>query len=141
MQRWQQEEYRQFVCFPDDCASGPCRYGSECKDGVNTFTCNCDTTVSTGTLCETRVDSCASSSCRDTATCHAFADNIAVCLCKPGYEPGETLRCVESVWAQIERCVRRASGNSFSDWPSHTLNLSVHCVDWTMCQRCRYFRI
>lgn len=41
----------------DECESNPCMQGSECKDGINGFTCECQAGL-TGKYCEINIDDC-----------------------------------------------------------------------------------
>ncbi|XP_071786308.1 uncharacterized protein [Asterias amurensis] len=66
----------------DDCAgSNDCQNGV-CRDGVNTYTCDC-TAGYMGDLCE-RVAYCADLPCQF-GTCYEVADRFT-CACDPGYD-------------------------------------------------------
>ncbi|TNF32367.1 MAG: hypothetical protein EP329_10460 [Deltaproteobacteria bacterium] len=70
----------------DDCDPNPCENGGTCADGVNSFTCTCETGFS-GPTCAT-ADPCTPNPCKNGATCTAGLDG-AECACPAGYWGGD----------------------------------------------------
>ena len=64
-------------------ASDPCLNGGTCRDGEQSFTCECPTGF-TGTTCES-LDACASSPCFSGATCINHPGYQYTCACSPQY--------------------------------------------------------
>ena len=66
----------------DDCATSPCVHGV-CVDGINQYTCTCDTGWEGGD-CSTNINDCNPNPCVH-GTC---SDQIAgySCACQNGYE-------------------------------------------------------
>nr|CAD7258850.1 unnamed protein product [Timema shepardi] len=65
--------------------SSPCQHGSECIDGINSYSCNCTDTGFEGAHCELNIDDCVSNPCTHGARC---IDGIKdyYCECFAGYE-------------------------------------------------------
>jgi len=68
----------------DECASDPCQNGGTCNDGINGYTCTCDSGYE-GTHCGTEIDECESNPCENGATCNDEM-NYYTCFCPIGYE-------------------------------------------------------
>ena len=67
----------------NDCATFPCHSGA-CVDGIADYTCNCLYGY-TGRLCETNIDDCINSQCKNGATCQDGVGDYT-CQCVPGYK-------------------------------------------------------
>ncbi|XP_076447761.1 uncharacterized protein LOC143284711 [Babylonia areolata] len=67
----------------DECHSNPCRNGGTCRDGVNSYTCDCLPGFN-GTHCETDIDECHSNPCRNGGTCQDVV-NSYTCDCPSGF--------------------------------------------------------
>ena len=52
----------------DDCAEQPCQNGSNCVDGIASFTCECPNGYE-GDTCEINTDDCAERPCQNGANC------------------------------------------------------------------------
>lgn len=68
----------------DECMSDPCANGGTCKDGINTYTCECRFGY-TGTNCEKPyINKCHSNPCQNGGTCRDGIDAFT-CECPDGY--------------------------------------------------------
>ncbi|XP_067851680.1 sushi, nidogen and EGF-like domain-containing protein 1 isoform X2 [Heptranchias perlo] len=67
----------------DECSSQPCLNGGTCKDGVDTFVCECQKEY-TGSICESVVNPCRLSPCGARGFCRSVNGSY-VCTCKVGY--------------------------------------------------------
>ncbi|XP_055502008.1 sushi, nidogen and EGF-like domain-containing protein 1 [Leucoraja erinacea] len=67
----------------DECSSEPCWNGGSCKDGINSFVCECQKAF-TGTFCESAVNPCRLSPCGARGFCRSVNGSY-VCTCKVGY--------------------------------------------------------
>ncbi|XP_071442369.1 protein crumbs isoform X3 [Hetaerina americana] len=68
----------------DECASSPCQHGGICKDGANSYTCQCARTGYQGVNCEININECEENPCQHRGLCF---DNYGsyTCQCNPGY--------------------------------------------------------
>ena len=76
------------VCVEkDECDSNPCRNGATCKDGVNTYQCQCRNGFR-GLNCEIPIDYCASQpkQCQNGGFCRSISETASTtCDCPEGY--------------------------------------------------------
>ncbi|VDI10137.1 Hypothetical predicted protein [Mytilus galloprovincialis] len=67
----------------DECVSNPCQHGGVCTDGINGYTCTCDSGYA-GVNCEDNIDECASNPCQHGGIC-TDGLNGYICTCDSGY--------------------------------------------------------
>ena len=68
----------------DDCGGNLCQNGGKCRDGINTYTCDCPPNW-TGEYCLENVDECAvSSPCQNHGTCRDTEGGYE-CICVNGF--------------------------------------------------------
>ncbi|XP_072029444.1 uncharacterized protein [Amphiura filiformis] len=75
----------------NECSSNPCTNGGVCRDGVNSYVCECPSDLNgyplwMGQFCEIDVDECASNPCANGGTCiDKEGVSLWTCVCKPGW--------------------------------------------------------
>jgi len=72
-----------FFCLDiNDCASSPCMNNGVCHDGLNSFSCSCQSGYS-GVTCQTDINECESNPCMNNGIC---SDGIGsfTCSCQDG---------------------------------------------------------
>ncbi|XP_067040326.1 neurogenic locus notch homolog protein 1-like [Acropora muricata] len=89
----------------DDCVNHTCTNGASCKDGINSYTCNCSVGF-TGEYCETDIDDCVNHACANVASCVDGIDSYS-CNCAVGFTG---LHCE----TDIDDCVNHTCINSGS---------------------------
>ncbi|PFX18968.1 Neurogenic locus Notch protein [Stylophora pistillata] len=67
----------------DDCINVTCKNGGSCIDGINNYTCSCQSGY-TGDWCETDIDDCVSARCDNDATCVDGVNQFS-CVCQKGF--------------------------------------------------------
>lgn len=67
----------------DNCLGVICGDNAHCMDGVNTFTCVCDSSY-TGVYCEAKIDNCEGVHCGEHGHC-VDELNSFLCVCETGY--------------------------------------------------------
>ncbi|VDH94425.1 Hypothetical predicted protein, partial [Mytilus galloprovincialis] len=67
----------------DECSSNPCQNKGTCKDGVNSYTCNCPPGY-TGFNCQSEINECLSNPCLNGATCTDEVNGYS-CICASGF--------------------------------------------------------
>ena len=68
----------------NDCSSHPCQNG-KCIDGINNYTCNCNSTGFQGRHCQYDINECNTvKPCKNNGTCHNTFGGYT-CSCKSGY--------------------------------------------------------
>ena len=71
------------MCIRDsECLHQPCQNNATCKDGINQFSCQCQTGFE-GDLCQNKTDFCKSTPCLNNGTCINEDDGFA-CQCLAG---------------------------------------------------------
>ncbi|KAK2140488.1 hypothetical protein LSH36_1340g00026 [Paralvinella palmiformis] len=72
-----------YISDIDDCRDNPCLNGGQCKDSLNSFSCQCVAGY-TGDRCGTEIDECSSNPCQHDGTCYDLIASYK-CLCTNGY--------------------------------------------------------
>ncbi len=104
-----------------------CSINSMCVDGVDSYTCLCDNGY-TGELCDTLINYCEESTCKNGGTCNSFVGSFG-CNCLEGFEG---TRCE----VNIDECVSNPCGNGSTciDEVSAGIIMACMCItDTCMC--------
>ncbi|KAB0800392.1 hypothetical protein PPYR_06132 [Photinus pyralis] len=97
----------------NECQSAPCLNNGKCKDGNDSYVCDCTATGYAGKNCEININECRTNPCQNFGTCFDTYGGFT-CLCPPGFD-GKMCQynvdeCVSQPCLNGGQCIHKLGG-------------------------------